>query len=64
KRPRINIKSKSIRGIKSSYVQVKPDNLLAIWGSTGFLEIAVNLGSAKNKLEAKVGDKVEIEINA
>jgi S-adenosylmethionine hydrolase len=64
KRPRINIKNKSIRGIKSGYARVKPDNLLAIWGSSGFLEIAVNSGSAKNKLNANVGDQFEINIHA
>lgn len=64
KRPKIKIKDKLINGIKSSYAQVKPDNLLAIWGSSGFLEIAVNSGSAKNKLDAKIGEKVEITINA
>ncbi|MBL7130358.1 MAG: SAM-dependent chlorinase/fluorinase [Candidatus Omnitrophica bacterium] len=63
KRPRIKIKDKLIRSIKSSYAQVKPNNLLAIWGSSGFLEIAVNLGSAKDKLIAKIGDKVEIIVD-
>lgn len=64
RKPRIKIKNKLIRGIKSSYAQAKPDSLLAIWGSSGFLEIAVNSGSAKNKLFAKIGDKVEIDILA
>lgn len=62
KKPIIKIKNKTIRGIKSSYAQAKPGTLLAIWGSSGFMEIAVNLGSAEDKLNAKVGDKIEIKI--
>lgn len=61
KKPLIKIKNKTIRGIKSSYAEAKPNKLLAILGSSGFLEIAVNLGSAKNTLKAKIGDKVEIK---
>ena len=60
KEPRIRIKHKTIKGIKTSYVQVKPKMLLVIWGSTGFLEIATNLGSAKDRLKAKIGDRVEV----
>ena len=63
-RSRISIKNKSIRGVKSSYAQVKQDSLLAIWGSSGFLEIAVNSGSAKNKLNVDIGDQVDIITNA
>ncbi|MFH1622487.1 MAG: SAM-dependent chlorinase/fluorinase [Candidatus Omnitrophota bacterium] len=63
KKPKIKIKDKLIRGLKSSYAQVKPKTLLAIWGSSGFLEIALNFGSAKENLGAKIGEKVEIEIN-
>jgi S-adenosylmethionine hydrolase len=65
KRPKIKIKNKIISGgIKSSYAQAKPGSLLAIWGSSGFLEVALNLGSAKDSLGASVGDKLEIAINA
>jgi len=64
KRPKIIIKNKLIRGLKSSYAQARPGKLLAIWGSSGFLEIAVNSGNAKENLGAKIGEKVEITINA
>lgn len=64
KRPKIKIKDKLIRGIKTSYAEVKPGNLLAIWGSSGFLEVAVSSGSAKDKLSANIGDKIEISSHA
>ncbi len=64
KKPKIRIKDQLIKGIKKSYAQVKPGNLLAIWGSSGFLEVAASSGSAKEKLGANIGDKVEIAINA
>lgn len=60
KNPTIKIRDKTIKSIKSSYAEAKPNKLLAIWGSSSFLEIAVNLGSAKNTLKANTGDKVEI----
>lgn len=60
KEPTIKIKGKQIVGIKTSYCFAKPKQLLALWGSSGYLEIALNLGSARNGLGVKVGDKVEL----
>jgi S-adenosyl-L-methionine hydrolase (adenosine-forming) len=37
------------------------DQLFAIWGSAGFLELSINGGSAASKLRAKRGDPVVIE---
>jgi len=59
----IKIKNKAVKGLKTSYADAVPKELLAIFGSSGFLEIAVNLGSAKDKLKAKIGDKVSIFSN-
>lgn len=58
--PTIKIKNKIIKGISSSYAQVKPKELLAIWGSSNFLEVAANFSSAKDKLYAEIGDKVAV----
>ena len=44
----------------NTYSDSKPGNLIAITGSDGWLEIAVNGGSAQSVLELEVGDKVEI----
>jgi len=62
KNPTVKIKGRTIKGIKKSYASAKPNRPLAVWGSSGFLEIAVNLGSAKDKLDADIGDKVELAL--
>ncbi|MEG4286791.1 SAM-dependent chlorinase/fluorinase [Microcoleus sp. A006_D1] len=43
-----------------TYSDSKPGDLIAIVGSDGWLEIAVNSGSAQSVLQLQVGDKVEI----
>ena len=58
----VTVKNKTIIGIKSAYAQIAPGGLLAIIGSRGFLEIAVNQGSAASFLNAGVGDSLEVEM--
>ncbi|MCC3456844.1 MAG: SAM-dependent chlorinase/fluorinase [Microcoleus sp. PH2017_15_JOR_U_A] len=43
-----------------TYSDSKPGDLIAIIGSDGWLEIAVNGGSAQSVLQLEVGDKIEI----
>ncbi|MEG4318077.1 MULTISPECIES: SAM-dependent chlorinase/fluorinase [unclassified Microcoleus] len=43
-----------------TYSDSKPGDLIAIIGSDGWLEIAVNSGSAQSVLQLEVGDKIEI----
>ncbi len=45
-----------------AYGQVKPGELLALPGSHDYLEIAVNQGSAAQKLGLKVGDTVRVKL--
>lgn len=45
-----------------TYGQVKPGKLLALPGSHDYLEIAVNQGSAAEKLSLKVGDTVRVRL--
>lgn len=59
--PLITIKNKVISGIKVSYAGARPGEALAIWGSAGFLEIAVNCASAQKKLKAAIGDEVTLK---
>jgi len=59
---KVKVKNKTINGIKSAYSQKAHGCLLAIIGSRGFLEIAVNQGSAASFLNVRVGDSVEIEM--
>ena len=43
-----------------TYSDSKPGNLIAIIGSDGWLEIAINSGSAQSVLQLEFGDKIEI----
>ena len=43
-----------------TYAQAKPDEPLALIGSHGFLEIALNQGNAAEKFHAKAGYKIEV----
>ncbi|WP_297090332.1 S-adenosyl-l-methionine hydroxide adenosyltransferase family protein [Thermococcus sp.] len=45
-----------------TYGQVNPGELLALPGSHDYLEIAVNQGSAAEKLGLKVGDEVRVRL--
>ena len=54
----IKIGQQSISGLSSTYANVDAGNLLALIGSRGYLEIAVNRGSAARRLKAKKGDVV------
>ena len=56
----IEIGSLSIKGVRRTYSEVPKGHLLALVGSTGFLEIAVNSGRASERLGpyANSGSKV------
>lgn len=43
-----------------AYAEAKPKEPLALMGSHGFLEIALNQGSAAEKFGAKIGDAVKV----
>ncbi len=54
----LKINGKTIRNFREFYGEDSSGGLFAIWGSAGFLEIAVNGGSAAKRLRAKRGDEV------
>ncbi len=56
----IRVGSETISGLCDSYAAVGPENLLAIVGSRGYLEIAVNKGNARKRLHAGPGDAVSV----
>lgn len=58
---RVRICSTEITTIRRSYAGSNHGELFAIFGSMGFLEIAVNQGSAAELLRARVGDVVEVQ---
>lgn len=51
-----------IEGIRSTYGGVAPGGALALIGSTGMLEIAVNQGHGASALGLSVGDPVEVQL--
>lgn len=57
----IIIGDKEITKISKSYSETAEGGLLAIFGSSGFFEIAANKDNAKRLLKKKKGDKVVIE---
>lgn len=54
----ITMGRRRINGICSSYTDVGDNEALAIFGSSGYLEISVNLGNAGDVLKLKKGDKL------
>jgi S-adenosylmethionine hydrolase len=54
--------SARISGIVRTYSDVGAGELLALVGSSGFLEIAVNQGDARSMLQARVGSVVELHL--
>ncbi|GAX60855.1 hypothetical protein SCALIN_C14_0121 [Candidatus Scalindua japonica] len=54
----ITMGRRRINGICSSYTDVGDNEALAIFGSSGYLEISVNRGSAGDILKLKKGDKL------
>ncbi len=60
KKPKIHIKHRVIKGLNRDYVTGKEGVPMAIIGSKGYLEIAVNNGSAAGTIKASPGEKVRI----
>jgi S-adenosylmethionine hydrolase len=52
----IIINEHEIKTIKKTYSDVKTGEILALWGSAGFLEISINKGNAADFLNCKLGD--------
>lgn len=58
----VQILGEELKGISSAYHMVPLGSLLAQIDSNGFLEIAVNHGSAAERLDATVGDQIKLHI--
>ena len=56
----VSIGNETIAGIQTAYAHKAPGEILAIVGSRGVLEIAVNQGNAATLLDAGIGDEVTI----
>jgi len=57
---KIKVRDTIITGILSAYADIAAGEVLAIVGSKGYLEIAVNQGSAALFLEAEVGTEITV----
>lgn len=62
KRMEIKVGNTLLKGLSTSYAERPPFTPLAIIGSSGFLEIALNLGSARASLRLRRGDEVEVKL--
>ncbi len=60
RRVQVKIAQQTIKGLSQTYADVAAHGLLALIGSRGYLEIAVNQGSAARRLKAKKGDVVKL----
>jgi len=56
----ITIGDRILKGTTRSYASVKAGHALVIIGSRGYLEIAVNKGSAHAMFNVAIGDSVRI----
>ena len=56
----VRLGGRPVAEIRSSYSAVAEGAALAVVGSRGLLEIAVNRGSAEKELNLKIGDPVEV----
>jgi S-adenosylmethionine hydrolase len=61
KNAEIIVGKRRVKGISRSYFEIKEKELGALIGSSGFLELAVNQGSAQAFLKAKIGDRIRID---
>ncbi len=59
---RVSLQNEILAGIQETFGDKAPGELLAIIGSRGVLEIAVNLGNAADLLNAVIGDEVRVEL--
>ena len=57
---RIQLADTDIIGIETTYASCAPGELLALWGSSDLLEISVNCGNARQRLNAGPGTPVQI----
>ncbi|MEX0718115.1 MAG: SAM-dependent chlorinase/fluorinase [Planctomycetaceae bacterium] len=57
----VTVRGRTLSGLCRTYGDVPPGEPLALVGSHGFVEIAVNQGDARAVLEARVGSEVRIE---
>ena len=58
----ISIRSHTVDGIAATYSDKQAGELVAVIDSSGYLEIAVNRGSAAKKIQCAIGDPVTVKM--
>lgn len=58
----LTVADQKIVGVKHTYSEAERGSLLMLVGSSAYIEISVNQGSAAKRLDAHVGDRVEMKI--
>ncbi len=61
RRVRLTIGGRTLEGIQGTYAEVQAGEVVALFGSSGYLEIAMRNGSAARLLQAQVGDEVVLD---
>lgn len=60
---RFRSSSNELRKIRSTYCEVGEGDLLALFSTTGYLQLAINRGNAAGLLGVNIGDQVKIEFD-
>lgn len=60
----IKIGKKTICGLKKGYWEGEKNELIALFGSGGFLEISVREGNAQKRLKVNKGDKIQFYLRS
>lgn len=58
----LSVRDLKLTGVDSTYSQKAPGEACCYWGSSGFLEVAVNFGSAAENFGLAAGDALTIEL--
>lgn len=59
-RTTISLAGHTLKGIRETYAEVGPGEVLALFGSNGWLEVAVRNGNAAQKWGVRAGDEVVV----
>ena len=62
--PTVSVGGERIQGLRSTFADVAPGELVAYRGSSGYLEIAIREGSAATHLGLNEGDPIVVEVPA
>ncbi len=59
---KIRLKRGFLYGIQRTFGEARKGQILALWDSSGFLQISQNQGNAARMLDMKIGDELVVEI--